>query len=257
MAGDDSSALQTTLSMGQKFGKYIVMTVNAVFMIFGIVLCAVGSYALNNKVAVLAGQTLPQGIIVVGAFLMLLSLIGAASAWKEFRLGLGLYFFFISIMTVILFAVGIAVYVKRDQADVYIAKAWAASSVDTKDSLQAAFSCCGLVVFNVSGSALDSDDGAYAYPCDKPRPSEFTNPCQPIMVTSFQDNFHTAGSCGIAFSVVMLVSLALTAWLMVGIRESAVNQAIEKNRARNERDMARNRKKGKGLKIPQVGVGVL
>jgi hypothetical protein len=29
--------------------------------IFGCVLCAVGSYALNNKVAVLAGQTLPQG----------------------------------------------------------------------------------------------------------------------------------------------------------------------------------------------------
>jgi len=29
--------------------------------IFGCVLCAVGSYALNNKVAALAGQTLPQG----------------------------------------------------------------------------------------------------------------------------------------------------------------------------------------------------
>ena len=168
------------------------------------------------------------------------------------------YFFFVSIITVILFAVGIAVYVKRDQADVYIAKAWAAASVDTKDSLQAAFSCCGLVVFNLSGSAQDSDDGAYAYPCDLPRPDiTAANPCQPIMVSSFQTNFNTAGSCGIAFSVVMVLSLALTAWLMRGIRETAVNQAIEKNRARNERDMAKNRKKGKGLKIPQVGPGVL
>jgi hypothetical protein len=29
--------------------------------VFGCVLCAVGSYALNNKVAALTGQTLPQG----------------------------------------------------------------------------------------------------------------------------------------------------------------------------------------------------
>jgi len=50
----------------------------------------VGSYALNNKVAVLAGQTLPQGIIVVGAFLLILSFVGAFSAWKEVRIGLGL-----------------------------------------------------------------------------------------------------------------------------------------------------------------------
>lgn len=57
--------------------------------IFGCVLCAVGSYALNSKVAELVGQTLPQGLIVVGAFLLILSFIGAASAWKEFRIGLG------------------------------------------------------------------------------------------------------------------------------------------------------------------------
>jgi hypothetical protein len=204
------------------------------------VLCAVGSYALNNKVAALAGQTLPQGIIVVGAFLLILSFVGAFSAWKEIRLGLGLYFFFISIITVILFAVGIAVYVKKDQADIYIRQGWMEAGVDTRSSLQAAFFCCGLIQFN------HTDDGPMTWPCggELPDPAP-TDPCLDHMLTSFQDNFHTAGSCGIGFSVVMIVSLAITAYLMVGIRESAVNQAIEKNRARNERDLAKNRKKGK------------
>jgi len=253
MAGD-SAALQTTLSMGQKFGKYILIGVNALFLIFGCVLCAVGSYALNNKVAELAGQTLPQGIIVVGAFLLVLSFVGAFSAWKEIRLGLGLYFFFISIITVILFAVGIAVYVKRNQAGMYITQGWQAADQDMKGSLQAAFFCCGLLIFN------GTNDGPYTWPCGpdmKPTETLPTEPCHDLMLQSFQDNFYTAGSCGIGFSVVMIVSLAFTAYLMVGIRDSAVNQAIQKNRERNERDMARNRKKGKGLKIPQVGPGVL
>lgn len=51
--------------------------------VFGIVLTAVGSYALNNQVAVLSGSTVSEGIIVVGVFIMLLSLLGCLSAWKE------------------------------------------------------------------------------------------------------------------------------------------------------------------------------
>lgn len=49
----------------------------------------VGSYALNAKVNNLVGSTLPTGLIVVGAFMLLLAGIGAISAWKESRFGLG------------------------------------------------------------------------------------------------------------------------------------------------------------------------
>lgn len=165
------------------------------------------------------------------------------------------YFFFIAIITIILFAVGIAVYVKRNQASVYISQAWLEGTPNTRSALQNAFFCCGLTVFkdNINGTL---NDPAIS-PCDGSVTPPPTQPCQQLMVDSFQSNFQTAGSCGIAFSVIMLVSLAFTAYLMVGIRESAVNQAIEKNRARNERDMAKARKKGKGLKIPQLGADVL
>jgi hypothetical protein len=224
-----------------------------------------------------------SGIIVVGVFILLLSFVGYLSAWKEFRIGLGLvcteeersrtatnaggtqwlihacfalsgqYFFFIAIITVILFAVGVAVYVKRNQASVYISQAWISGSLDTRAALQIAFYCCGLVNFNDS-LTMDNNPPVYRSPCDQPGP---TQPCQDLMVASFQNNFQTAGACGIAFSIIMLVSLAITAYLMVGIRESAVNKAIEKNRERNDRDIAKARKKGKGLKIPSMGADVL
>jgi hypothetical protein len=144
--------------------------------------------------------------------------------------------------------------VKRNQASVYISQAWISGSTDTRAALQIAFYCCGLVTFNQTLTMDDSLPGDYRAPCNAPGP---TQPCQDLMVASFQNNFQTAGSCGIAFSVIMLVSLAFTAYLMVGIRESAVNKAIEKNRERNDRDMAKAKKKGKGLKIPSMGADVL
>jgi hypothetical protein len=147
-----------------------------------------------------------------------------------------------------------SLFVLQNQSDVYIVEAWQAGGPDGRAALQIAFYCCGLSVFNES-----TDGGNYRYPCDGSiaRADAPTQPCEGIMVASFQSNFQTAGSCGIAFSCVMIVSLAFTAYLMVGIRESAVNQAIEKNRVRNEKDMQKNRRKGKGLKIPQIGADVL
>jgi len=236
------------------------MGVNLLFLIFACVLCALGSYALNNQVAVLSGQTLPQGIVVIGAFLLILSLVGYVSAWKEIRIGLGIYFFFICILTIILFSVGIAVYVKKNEADVYITEAWVESSDDTRQSLQNAFWCCDLVQFNETCQTEQAPAGQPCLsPCDMPAnaPDAPVSTCLPLMTSSFTNNFQTAGACGIAFSIIMVVCLLFTAYLMVGIRQSAVNAAIERNRERNERDMQK-RRKGKGIKMPQqIGQDVL
>lgn len=51
-------------------------------------LIGVGSYALNNKANVLAGQTLPSGLIAMGVFILALAAVGAVSAWKENIVGL-------------------------------------------------------------------------------------------------------------------------------------------------------------------------
>lgn len=90
------------------------------------------------------------------------------------------------------------------------------------------------------------------YPCDTPANfvGKDQNSCLMVMVKTFQDSFQTAGGVAIAFGVIQLVSLLLVWYLMKGIRDAAVNTAIEKNRLRTEKDKERNRRKGKGLKVP-------
>lgn len=83
--------------------------------IFGIALISVGSYALNNQASTLAGQTLPTGVIVMGAFTLLLSAIGAFSALKESVAGLAFYLVFLLLITLILFSIGVAVMVLKSR----------------------------------------------------------------------------------------------------------------------------------------------
>jgi len=71
-----SSDLQKELSGGQKFMKGVLVFINVLFLIFGIVLCSVGAAAMNNAVSGIAGQTLPTGIIAIGSFILILSLVG-------------------------------------------------------------------------------------------------------------------------------------------------------------------------------------
>jgi hypothetical protein len=118
--------------------------------IFACVLIGVGSYALNNTSNALAGQTLPSGLIVMGVFMLVLAAIGAISAWKESVVGLGFYLAFLLIITIILFSIGVAIAVQKDQAGLYIEKAWYNAPLDVKASIQLELLCCGLMTYNIS-----------------------------------------------------------------------------------------------------------
>jgi hypothetical protein len=120
--------------------------------IFGCILMGIGSVAYNRPVGSLSGTTLPIGIVVLGVFIMFLSFLGCVSAWRESRIFLGLYFFFLSILTFLLLVVGLAVYVKRSEAGYYMSQGWEAAynPVDNGvvQALQLTFSCCGLYRYN-------------------------------------------------------------------------------------------------------------
>jgi hypothetical protein len=69
--------------------KIILLLANLVFLIFACALIGLGSYALNSSANSIAGQTLPAGLVAMGVFILLLSAVGAISAWKESVVGLG------------------------------------------------------------------------------------------------------------------------------------------------------------------------
>jgi hypothetical protein len=171
----------------------------------------------------LAGQTIPTGLIVLGVFIMLLALVGAMAAWRESRVFLACYFVFLLLFTIILFAVGIAVYVKKNDSAELITVAWNDSPPDVRQSLSAYVGCCGLHSFN------DSVPDPYICPAPYNNPAN-TGACLELMVDLFDHSFTTAGACGIAFSVIMLAGLALVCYLMTGIRRKQDETDIAKLR---------------------------
>jgi len=211
------------LNAGQLCFKYTILAINVLFLIFGCVLMGVGSYAVNNQVGALAGETVPVGLIVLGLFIMLLSLLGAWSAYKESRLALGIYFIFLLLLTIILFIVGISVYVKKDQSEYYIREGWYSADDDIRRTLQGVLDCCGLERFNDTGLGCPDSMGSNPDPATTPT-------CLSIMVGIFRDDFGTAGACGMAFSIIMLACVVFVCYLMSGIKRKQEEQDIAKLR---------------------------
>jgi len=246
-----SADLQKTLTGGQQFMKIVIICLSVLYAIFGAVLCAVGSYALSGTAANLAGQTLPKGLIAVGSFLMITAIIGGLSAWKEFRLGLGLYFGLLALWSIILISVGIAVYVKKGEANIIIGQGWRAADPNLQTTIQNNLNCCGRY-----GANDKYEDDSRTYPSGGCPGDQSNWPnllgCAVVLTTDFQANYNTAGACGIAFSVLMFVGLAFTCFLMKGIKAKGYGLAIEKNRARTAKEREEKRRKGKGgMKIPE------
>lgn len=211
------------LSSSQRCFKYSLMAFNVLFLIFGIVLTAVGSYALTGNVSQLAGQTLPQGITVMGGFILVLSLAGCIAAWKESRLFLAIYFGFLAIFTLILFSVGIAVYVEKDKAPEFISQAWisayndgGAAGKEVLVALETQLKCCGL---------RKNSTGGYDYAGPNCTGS---GSCLDVLITGFQSTYVTAGGCAIAFAIIMVGGMVFVCFLMQGIKRKRHLEDIRK-----------------------------
>jgi len=143
----------------------------------------------------LAGVTLPAGLIFIGAIMFILALLGGLSSWRESRVGLIIYLVFLLLIVLTLFALGIAVYVQKNNADTYIIEGWQYSPPDVRQALMIEFKCCGLQTWPKNTTT------------DCPPPNLVTIPtgqiCLPLFEESLKSNFMTAGGCGIAFAVLM------------------------------------------------------
>jgi len=205
------------LSRLQRSLKLALMLANVIFLIFACVLMGIGSVAYNQNVGPLAGTTIPLGIVVLGVFIMLLSFAGCLGSWRESRFLLGVYFLVLMLLTLLLFAVGIGVYVKQEQAGYYISQGWMAANNGVRVSFQNGYSCCGLINFN---------DSYAGNPCPStlipPVNSTATgSPCLSILVSTFQQSLTSLGGTGIAFAVFMFVIMIAVCYLIRGIQRKA------------------------------------
>jgi len=197
--------------------KLTLIAANLLFLIFSCVLMGVGSYALNHSVGPLAGTEIPAGIIVLGVFIMFLSFSGCFGAWKESRFFLGCYFFFLFLLTVLLFAVGLAVYSKREEAGYYMREGFINSPNDVRVSFQNQFQCCGIEMFN---------DSFAGQPC--PLIIKLNGsapiPCLGELTSVFASSMQTVGGTGVAFAVLMFLGMVFVCVLIRGIRQKSLRE---------------------------------
>ena len=199
----------------QRYYKLSLITINLVFLIFSIILIALGSYALNSTANTLVGGTLPRGVIIIGITILFISLLGIIAAYRESRLLLAFYCAILILITLLLLGVAIAVYTQSKQTIALIGTAWIKQARPTSSSnstlifdnsaiiqtIQQTFRCCGLY-----------DSTTQANPCI------YTISCSNALQHSIQSTYYSAGACGIAFSILMVCCLAFIIILMNSIK---------------------------------------
>jgi len=213
------------LSRAQRLLKMFLVGVNVVFLIFACVLMGVGSVAYTRNVGPIAGQTIPQGIIAMGVFIMFLSFMGCFGAWKENRLALGCYFFFLLLCTILLLAIGIGVMAKKDEAGYYMTQGWGSANSGTRETLQNSFSCCGL------NSYGPTDPLNAVLPCPNiTSPTSYCNTlvngyyecaCLNSLISAFNSSYNDLGATGVSFAVFMFIGMVAVCYLTRAIRLKA------------------------------------
>jgi len=123
--------------------RNINILVNCVFILFAILFIALGGAALSalNALATLYKVTIPAGIIVLGVFLLILSIVGIIGSARESTLILAFYFIVLFLFVICVFGVGGGAYSQKDSIASETDEAWN-TAVD-RASIEKTFSCCG------------------------------------------------------------------------------------------------------------------
>jgi len=201
------------LSRATRCFKFILVFVNLIFVIFACALIGVGSVAYTHNLGPLAGTTIPVGIIICGVFILIISFCGFYGAYKESRLVLGCFLFWIILFTVILLAIGLAIYAKREEAGWYIEQGWRYyANNDVRVSLQNAYGCCGLMFYNDTAGI----------PCPPANLSVVVPPsCYLLLTSSFSSSLKTVGGVGIGFAIFMFALIVMLCGVMRAIRKKS------------------------------------
>ncbi len=150
---------------------------------------------------------MPAGIIVMGVFLLILSLLGCLAAYKQNRPALGVYFILLMLILFMLFFIGIGVYVRRGDSESLMLDVWDESAPDLRHNYENYFECCG------RWNSTDRQNVAGL--CD---PVYNGTGCISAMASSFRHYAASAGGAGIGFAIILTFALVIVCILMRGIK---------------------------------------
>ena len=204
--------------LGVNIVKYLTLGLNLLFMLTGVLLIALGGYAVDRgTIPGLSSKTIASAIIVLGVFVFLVSLAGFWGAIRENRFLLMVYFGVVLLFVIIEFCLGIAAYVKKDHIPTVADQSWSLlfeSERSAIEDIEKTFSCCGWN--STSDRAVPPRNVTDENTCLATYPT-FTKSCNETLIDTLESSLAVAGGAAIAIAVIQVICLIFSCYLFVQI----------------------------------------
>lgn len=232
------------------FLKYILFIFNFVFLMAGCAVLGIGIWTVVEKhsyVSVLTTVTyvsVAYLLVVAGAVVLLVSVVGCVGVWKEDRWALLVYTFMLLLIFVMEAVAGVVAYVYQDQLrteleanlNATFLTSYALDPARTRDidGLQRDFKCCGAKNADdwlhsvwlrrnpqLNNTVPDSCCKTESVRCGvRSHPSNINDRgCIPLLEEYFKEHLIVLGAIGLGICVVQVFGLILSCCLYVKLRD--------------------------------------
>jgi len=188
------------------------------------VLIALGGYSLHElkDLSGIEDISIPAGLIVLGVFILILTVVGCVVAYKEKLVGLIFYTIVILILLICLIGVGGGAFAYRKNTQAPLAVAWKNAGDGQRNYVQNRFGCCG---WDDTGNNTRSFTGSNCVVngtanVDLP-------PCDGLLVDYVQDNLYIAGVAGVVIGVIEFVCMLFSLFLIIRLCRSPRSRSYD------------------------------
>jgi len=234
----------------------ITVVSNIIFALFALLLIVLGGVAVKalKTYSYLAQVSVPAGLIVLGVLLLFIIFLGIYGSFKKSTKFLGAYFILLFILIICEFGVGGGSYAYRSKIPGELEYSWPKISDQDRSALQYSFWCCGwsnvgdlpgsncpniTIPSNSSisnsttgttgttGMMVSRDVQSILQQAGSP-PVNSTTSCQDLMISYFDSQLYAAGTVGVVFATLQLLSLLSSIIVFAFIK-------VEQRRSQDER----------------------
>jgi len=225
-----------------RYLKVPLIVFNVILWILGIILIALGGVALDalKHVDGLETISIPAGLIVLGVFLIILTVVGCVVAYKEKLVGLIFYTVLILILLICLIGVGGAAFTYRNNAAAPLRLAWSRADDGTRNLTQEYFKCCGWDMIddnlhNLTYYAISPMCAEFIYDNNTTTNVTYTiyvNPngkptCSKTLVDFVQNNLYLAGVAGVVIGVIEFICFLFALFLIIRLCRSPRSRSYD------------------------------
>ncbi|KAI1891088.1 hypothetical protein AGOR_G00160300 [Albula goreensis] len=189
--------------------KNALCSLNVVYMLVGLLL--IGVAAWGKGFGIVSSIHIIGGVIAVGVFLLLISIVGLIGALNHHQVML--FFYMVILFLVFLFQFGVScscLAMNRGQQETLLNTTWNMMSNDTRLSLEKQLDCCGLLNTTASEAQFKIDYTLCAAPCK----SKKCYTCGEKMLQHSAEVLKILGGVGLFFSFTEILGV----WLAVRYR---------------------------------------